>query len=68
MGRSGYETISHDVYVSINADGVPSDGTPVNITNTYKVGLVVVFNTLAIAGILFAVACLLFNVIFRNRK
>ena len=47
---------------------VPPDGRPVNITNTYNLGLVITLDILATAGIVFAVVCLLFNIIFRNRR
>ena len=48
--------------------GVPPDGTPISITNTFRVEVVVLFDILAAAGIAFAVVCLLFNIIFRKRK
>ena len=48
--------------------GVPLDGTPINIVNTFHMELVIIFDILAIAGILFGFACLLFNIIFRNRR
>ena len=51
-----------------NADGVPPDGTPINITNTFKVEVVAIFYSSAIAGIMFAIVCLLFNVIFRSKR
>lgn len=49
-------------------DGIPPDGTPISVINTFKLELVVIFDILAIFGIAFAIACLLFNIIFRNRK
>ena len=49
-------------------DGVPLDGDAVIIVNTFKIGLVVAFDTLAVLGIAFAMGCLLFNFSFRGRK
>ena len=54
--------------INNHTDGVPPDGTPVKIINTFMKELVVIFDVIAIAGIVFAVICLLFNVIFRKRK
>ena len=39
-----------------------------NVTNTFRVELVIGFDFLAALGILFAIACLLFNIIFRKKK
>ena len=49
-------------------DGVPPDGVPFNITTTIAVPLMVVTQTFAIIGIILAIFCLAFNIIFRNRK
>ena len=52
----------------IIADGVPPDGTPVKIIHTFNSGLVVLFDILATLGITFALSCLLFNFIFKERR
>ena len=44
------------------------DGTILNITHTFELGLVIVFDVLATMGLIFTTGCLLFNIIFRNRK
>ena len=49
-------------------DGIPPDGRPHAVISTYNVALVVVFYVLALAGIVFAIVCLLFNWIFRKSK
>ena len=51
-----------------NIGGPPSDGTTMKIIHTFNTALVVVFDCLAILGIVFAISCLLFNFIFRNRR
>jgi gamma-aminobutyric acid type B receptor len=48
-------------------DGIPNDGIPVEEVVTVSRGLTVVYIILAFAGIVFAVACLLFNLVFRQR-
>ena len=47
---------------------IPADGTPVTVFNYPLLPLMAVCYTAASAGILFAVLCFLFNIIFRNRK
>ena len=49
-------------------DGVPPDGIPLNVTTTVALPLMIVTQTFAIIGIIFAIFCLAFNIIFRNRK
>ena len=49
-------------------DGVPIDGIPREDTVTIAIPLSVVYTLLAIAGLVFTVACLIFNFIFRERK
>ena len=50
------------------AAGRPYDGVPDMVTVAVSVVQTVVFSLLAAAGIVFAVVCLIFNFIFRNRK
>ena len=49
-------------------DGIPSDGIPIEEVVTVAVPLTVVYVILATAGLLFTVACLAFNFIFRERR
>ena len=44
------------------------DGTILNITHSFELGLVIVFDILATMGLIFTIGCLMFNIIFRNRK
>ena len=53
---------------SVDADGVPLDGSPTIVVRTFQIELVVVFYILTTVGIAFAVGCLLFNFIYRERK
>ena len=61
-------------YTNINSflplctDGVPHDGIPVEETVTVHISVTVLCVLLASAGVVFTVACLLFNFVFRNRK
>ena len=59
--------IIHNDYCS-NSGGPPLDGTPLKVVRTFNIVLVVTFYCLATLGIMFAITCLMFNVIFRNRK
>lgn len=52
----------------IYSGGPPPDGTPINVIHTFNIGLVATFYTLASLGIVFAIACFIFNIIFRSRK
>ena len=55
-------------FVTSCLDGIPPDGTEIKIVNTIHVSLIVIFYTVAILGLVFAVACLAFNFYFRNKK
>lgn len=52
----------------INAGYIPGDGTPINVVLPVKIPLLIVYYALATIGIIFAFICLLFNLVFRNRK
>lgn len=47
---------------------VPYDGVPIEEDVTVSVILTTVFTLLAIAGIIFTVVCIAFNVVFREKK
>ena len=49
-------------------DGVPIDGVPVEKVVTVALGLTVLYVILATAGIVFALVCLTFTLIFRKKK
>ena len=49
-------------------DGYPPDGTPIQIIHTYKIGLTVLYDLIAVAGLVLAIACAVFNFIFRSKK
>ena len=50
------------------ADGIPPDGRPLVVIGTYNIALVIVFYALTLAGVVFAIVCLVFNWIFRKSK
>ncbi len=52
----------------ITADGVPNDGALQERIHPNSLILISVYSVVAIAGIVYAVVCLLFNLIFRNRR
>ena len=47
---------------------VPYDGVPNEEVVSVKVGLAAVFFIMATAGIIFAVICIVFNAVYRNKK
>jgi gamma-aminobutyric acid type B receptor len=49
-------------------EGTPNDGIPIEDVVTVSVALTVVYVILATAGLVFAVGCLLFNIIYRHRR
>ena len=48
--------------------GVPSDGSPIEVPHYPFLSLMVLVYLFAAAGLVFTVVCLIFNVVFRNRK
>ena len=62
--------ISHCLVLLIvhGLDGIPSDGTPIVVLNTFYMPIYIIYDVFVILGIIFAFVCLLFNIIFRNRK
>ena len=53
---------------SVWPTGVPSDGTPIEVEHYPFLVLMVLVYLFAVAGLVFTVICLVFNVTFRNRK
>lgn len=53
---------------SLCLDGIPPDGTPVERFRTIYEPLFIVYSVLATLGIFFALFCLGFMLVFRNRK
>ncbi len=47
---------------------IPYDGVPVEEIETVAVPLTVIYSFLSVAGIIFAIACLMFTFILRNKK
>jgi hypothetical protein len=54
--------------IIIQLDGIPYDGTPVEIIETVDISLTVIFTVLSTIGIVFTIVCLAFNFIFKDRK
>ena len=49
-------------------DGIPPDGTPIQVIHTYQIWLVVVYYVLALCGVVVSVACFAFTFLFRRRR
>ena len=52
----------------LHAEGIPNDGIPVEEVVSVSVALTVVYVILATAGLVFAVVCILFNLLFRQKR
>ena len=48
--------------------GVPRDGSTIVVENFPRLSLTIICYIYATAGIVFAILCLVFNLVFRNRK
>ena len=55
-------------HIPAPSDGIPPDGTPVDVISGRALALSVVLLLLSVAGIAFTMFCLLFNIVFRQRK
>jgi len=53
---------------SWSLDGVPPDGHPLLIISSVHLAVIIVFYIITLLGITFAIACLVFNFVFRDRK
>ena len=54
--------------IALLSDGIPPDGHPVDVVSLILVPVVVFGSTLMGILLAFAIVCLCFNIIFRNRK
>ena len=54
--------------LKILKEGIPNDGIPIEDVVTVSLGLTVLYVILATAGMAFSVVCLLFNLIFRQKR
>lgn len=70
MRGSIISTVQHVIYLLYFTltDGVPPDGTPLKVFNGVHITITVVYDVLAIVGIMLAITCVIFNVVFRDRK
>ena len=56
------------IWLCLLIDGIPNDGIPDEDIVTVHIGITVVYVTLATAGLMFAVVCLVFNLVFRQKR
>lgn len=66
-GSFQYEPREDDATVWTSM-GVPMDGAPLSVTSTPLLPLLVLTYTYATGGIVFAVVCMIFNIVFRNKQ
>ena len=59
----------HNIHiVSLKTDGAPPDGTPISTINTYHIAVVVVFDALALCGVVLTIAIAIFNFVYRKNR
>lgn len=69
MVLTPYHYAIHCTYMHILSGGnVPYDGSPVEAVDHTHVALTVIYVLLGILGLVFAVACLIFNTLFKNKR
>ena len=54
-------------FIYLFTDGIPPDGKPEMVLNKVLLPIAIIFDVLAFIGILFAIVCLLFNTVFREK-
>jgi hypothetical protein len=57
-----------DIHYMLSGGNVPYDGSPVDAVDHTHVALTVIYCLLGILGLVFAVACLIFNSLFKNKR
>ena len=62
-----YKLWQQHMYILYIPDGIPNDGIPIEEVVTVSLALTVVYVILAVTGLLFAVGCLLFNLLYREK-
>ena len=67
-GNLNFSFLDSESNTSLWPSGVPSDGSPIVVENFPLLPLTIICYIYATAGIVFAIICLIFNVIFRNAK
>jgi len=67
-GNLNFSFLGSERNTSLWPGGVPWDGSPIVVENFPLLPLTIVCYIYATAGIVFAIVCLIFNIIFRNAK
>ena len=64
------ESITRKINVGLYsiADGVPYDGVPETNVERIHTSVSVIFCVLSTCGVVFAISCMLFNFVYRNKK
>ena len=48
--------------------GIPYDGSPEEVIHANEIALAIIYFIFATIGLLFVLVCLVFNIVFRNKK
>ena len=62
-----YMFVCADHYYT-NTDGIPPDGTPTTVVVSVQPVVIVLTIIMLVAGLAFAMICLAFNIVYRNKR
>ncbi len=68
VNSSPLPPLSHPPLLPPPTDGTPPNGTPVKVIYTIHYGVTVAMVILCVIGLALAIVCLLFNIIFKDKK
>ena len=67
-GNRSFRFIDGESNITLWPGGVPLDGSPITVINFPRLSLTIICYIYATAGIIVAIDCFVFNLVFRNRK
>ena len=66
--QQNFSFLDGESNTSLWSRGVPLDGSPIPMVNFPRLSLTIICYIYATAGIVFAIICLVFNLVFRKEK
>ena len=67
-GNRSFRFLDGENNTTLWPGGVPLDGSPITVINFPRLSLTIICYIYAAAGIIVAIGCFVFNLVFRNRK
>ena len=68
FGKVCHYSLHTQTDLSINLGGVPYDGFPDERIHQTPLPIVIIYSIMATVGLIFAITCLVFNVVFRQKR